>query len=250
MSEVVDYYGSSQIRKRDADGNLKSATDDDSSPSAPAESVLAAARKDIVRLDVGGTRYKVSRDTLMRCEGSMLANLVSGKWKEGNGEGEIFIDRDGGRFKYILDYLRSDRVYLPDLSDRSALQDEFDYFGINADMSKIFLKDDFVTISELGEEIKVHEAAIEQKKKKIAAIQESYVLTMKFAKNAKAGRKGMKMRFNKDVDKEMLRECLLSRGLYVACYSGREPNDEMVTLCAIGVKEKLMAGQKNQNPNA
>jgi hypothetical protein len=38
----------------------------------------------IVRLNVGGTRYDVSRDTLERFQDSMLASLVSKHWKEGN----------------------------------------------------------------------------------------------------------------------------------------------------------------------
>lgn len=103
-------------------------TSDDCPPSLRAKcSPLGGEPNPIIRLNVGGTRYEVSRDTLMRYERSMLASLVSGKWKEGDGDKEIFIDRDGTRFKYILDYLRSDRLHVPHLSDRSTLKDEFDF---------------------------------------------------------------------------------------------------------------------------
>ncbi|GAX22436.1 hypothetical protein FisN_14Hu050 [Fistulifera solaris] len=98
-------------------------------------------QKPTVRLNVGGMRYEVARDTLMFYEDSMLASLVSGRWKEGNGEDEIFIDRDGRRFGFLLNYLRSDRVYLSESSDQAALEDEFEYFGIDADMSKGFIEE-------------------------------------------------------------------------------------------------------------
>ena len=191
----------------------------------------------IVRLNVGGTRYEVSRDTLTRYEGSMLTSLLSGKWKEGEGgENEIFIDRDGRRFGYILDYLRSNRVYLPDLSDQSALKDEFEFFGIEADMSKVSVKDDFETIIELVDEIAEHEATIEQKKKKIAVIKESYRLANDFSSRAET--QGLYLRHNigKDVDKELLRSCLQSRGLHVVTY-GDESGVEYVDICTIGRKD-------------
>lgn len=55
----------------------------------------------IVRLNVGGVRYDVSRDTIERCEGSMLASLISDNWKEGNSDSNepIFIDRNGLLFQ-------------------------------------------------------------------------------------------------------------------------------------------------------
>jgi hypothetical protein len=55
----------------------------------------------IVRLNVGGNRYEAARDTPMRFEGSMLSSLISDGWKEGNGQNEMFFDRDGKLFAYI-----------------------------------------------------------------------------------------------------------------------------------------------------
>jgi hypothetical protein len=148
----------------------------------------------------------------------MLASLISGKWKEGDGESEIFIDRDGGRFKYVLDYLRSDRVSVIDRLDRAALQEEFDYFGIDADTSKIFMMDDFLSIDALAKEIKAYEAVIEEKKKTIAVIQESYRFAGKFATAVDLNGTCLKFELEKDVDKELIRGCLLSRGLSVVSY--------------------------------
>ena len=64
---------------------------------------------DRVVLNVGGTRFHTTVDTLSNGESCMLSNLVSGNWKEcGTGsDEEIFIDRDGTYFRYILNYFRS-----------------------------------------------------------------------------------------------------------------------------------------------
>ncbi|GAX22423.1 hypothetical protein FisN_14Hu037 [Fistulifera solaris] len=93
----------------------------------------------IVRLNVGGTRYDVSRDTLARCEGSMLASLISKQWKEGNLNEPIFIDRNGRLFEYILDYLRTNEVHLPLSVNRTAVEKEFDYYAIPVDWTQVHL---------------------------------------------------------------------------------------------------------------
>ncbi len=96
----------------------------------------------IVRLNVGGTRYDVSRSTLERCEGSMLISLISEYWKEGNSDEPIFIDRSGRMFEYVLEYLRTAKVYLPSsVISPLALQEEFDFYGIEVDMTKVHCTD-------------------------------------------------------------------------------------------------------------
>lgn len=64
---------------------------------------------DHVILNVGGARFHTTIDTLSRTESCMLSNLVSGNWKEcgAGSKDEIFIDRDGTYFRYILNYFRS-----------------------------------------------------------------------------------------------------------------------------------------------
>jgi hypothetical protein len=91
----------------------------------------------IVYLDVGGTLYKVSRDTLERHKGSMLATLVSNQWKEGTTNEPIFIDRNGRLFEYVLDYLRANKLYLPATVNLNAMMDEFVYYGVDVDMSNV-----------------------------------------------------------------------------------------------------------------
>lgn len=59
-----------------------------------------------VKLDVGGTVYRTAKDTLR--ESGYLSNLVEGNWLEKIvSEKEIFIDRDGFLFRYVLLYLRT-----------------------------------------------------------------------------------------------------------------------------------------------
>jgi hypothetical protein len=79
-----------------------------------------------IQFDVGGTLYKASRQTLTRFEGSMLASLTSDHLKEGKSNEPIFIDRGGRLFEYVLDYLHM---------SKAAFQKEFDFDGIDVDMS-------------------------------------------------------------------------------------------------------------------
>lgn len=106
---------------------------------------ISECKSKIVRLNVGGTRYDVSRDTLERCEGSMLASLISNHWREGITDEPIFIDRNGRIFEYILDYLRTDKVHLPSSVSPVALEEEFDFYGIDADMTKVHCMDAAMT---------------------------------------------------------------------------------------------------------
>ncbi|XP_065885242.1 uncharacterized protein [Dysidea avara] len=63
----------------------------------------------VIDLNVGGTRYSTSRSTLTKYPESMLGVMFSGRHDLETmkcNDGSFFIDRDGARFKYILDYLR------------------------------------------------------------------------------------------------------------------------------------------------
>ncbi|XP_065901875.1 uncharacterized protein [Dysidea avara] len=62
-----------------------------------------------VILDVGGTCYSTSRSTLTKYPESRLGVMFSGRHDLDtmkSSDGSFFIDRDGARFRYILDYLR------------------------------------------------------------------------------------------------------------------------------------------------
>ena len=62
--------------------------------------------QDRVVLNVGGTKFQTTMETLKNGESSFLASMVNNNWQESNPTDEIFIDRDGTHFRYILNHYR------------------------------------------------------------------------------------------------------------------------------------------------
>ncbi len=81
-----------------------------------------------VRFNVGGTRYEVSRSLLEMYPHTMLARSASELW-HADPDAEIFLERDGERFKYVLDFCRDQRVFLPFTIPAEALLADLDYYG-------------------------------------------------------------------------------------------------------------------------
>ena len=98
-----------------------------------------------VELDVGGTSYKVARDTLLRRTGSKLSTLVSEHIKKGNADihEPIFIDRNGRLFEYVLDYLRTNKLNLPRSVNHAAVKEEFQFYGLPTSAFGVFRHDTF-----------------------------------------------------------------------------------------------------------
>ena len=68
-----------------------------------------------VKLNVGGHYFTTSVQTLNKDSGSMLHAMFSGRFDTKPSEdGSYFIDRDGTHFRYILNYLRTGQLLLPD----------------------------------------------------------------------------------------------------------------------------------------
>ena len=90
-------------------------------------------RKGRVKLNVGGVKYETTLTTLtVEGDDSMLGSMFSGRHDlHPNDDGEIFIDRDGTHFGYILNMLRDANVEVP-AKDRAAFQAELAYHGITA----------------------------------------------------------------------------------------------------------------------
>ena len=86
-----------------------------------------------VTFNVGGTRYEVSRSLLEEYPNSMLYSLASGKWNEDPCSSEIFIERDGERFKYCLDFLRDRKAVLPLAVAKKVFLNDLEYYGIEVD---------------------------------------------------------------------------------------------------------------------
>ena len=68
---------------------------------------------EILKFNIGGKRYEVSRDMLeTNHQNTMLAKISSERWNQDNND-EIFIERDGDIFAFVLSYLRDGKAYLP-----------------------------------------------------------------------------------------------------------------------------------------
>ena len=68
-----------------------------------------------VNLNVGGYCFKTSVQTLTKDPNTMLAAMFSGKFEMKPCEdGAFFIDRDGTHFRFILNYLRTGKLTLPE----------------------------------------------------------------------------------------------------------------------------------------
>ncbi len=72
--------------------------------------MLLEKKMTAITLNVGGIHYTTTIDILTRYKDSMLALMFSGQWnmkqEEVDEDGNIFIDRDGILFKYVLEYLQ------------------------------------------------------------------------------------------------------------------------------------------------
>jgi hypothetical protein len=68
-----------------------------------------------IKLDVGGTVFKTSLETLTKESDSMLASMFSGRFgMKAQDDGSFFIDRDPTHFRYILNFLRTGKIIVPD----------------------------------------------------------------------------------------------------------------------------------------
>lgn len=76
--------------------------------------VIANNNNDPIVLDVGGREFVVDRKTLTTVDGSMLSAQFSGNIPlKKTEENRIFLDRDPEIFGHMLNYLRSERKFLP-----------------------------------------------------------------------------------------------------------------------------------------
>ena len=81
-------------------------------------------------------------------------------------------------------------------------------------------------------------------------MKESYRLANAFSRLADTNERNYwQLNIDKDVDKELLRGCLKSRGLHVVSYTNKDADSTQVNVCVNGMKEiydpKL---KKNNDP--
>lgn len=87
---------------------------------------------DVIVLNVGGQIYSTFRSTLARFSDSIFAKMLE---QEGlvfkDEQNNFFFDRDGCMFRYILNFLRTGKLALPnDFKDFQQLFQEADFFGL------------------------------------------------------------------------------------------------------------------------
>lgn len=105
---------------------------------------------DIVHLNVGGTRFSTSRQTLTWIPDSFFTALLSGRIPSLRDEtGAIFIDRDPQNFSIILNYLRTKDINLQ-ITDLRILRQEAEYYGITPLVKRLLLCED-ITQSSCGD---------------------------------------------------------------------------------------------------
>ena len=95
----------------------------------------------IIHLNVGGTLYTTTKETLTKCEPSGLRKVFNCDVPEcpKDKDGNYFIDADGPLFRYILNYLRtvdpmsfnSGFIILPtDFQELRQLEAEAEFYGL------------------------------------------------------------------------------------------------------------------------
>jgi BTB/POZ domain len=82
----------------------------------------------IVKFNVGGKRFDVSRSLINAFPHTMLSKVASETWQKADDD-PIFIDRDCERFHYVLDYMRDGYTSIPFNITRDAVLNELSYFG-------------------------------------------------------------------------------------------------------------------------
>ena len=83
----------------------------------------------VVTFNVGGRKYDVSSSLLSQYPKSMLA-IKALKLNQYDYQKTIYIERDGERFGYCLDYLRDQKCNLPLTISRDSLLADLRYYGI------------------------------------------------------------------------------------------------------------------------
>jgi len=86
---------------------------------------------DMIYLNVGGVQYSTTRSTLTKYPNSMIGAMFKPYPAQVDKDGRFFIDRNGPMFEYILQFLRSGELTLPDgFKNHQLLKCEVDYYQI------------------------------------------------------------------------------------------------------------------------
>ena len=101
----------------------------------------------MVKLNVGGHYFTTSLQTLIKDPNSMLAVMFSGEFDMKPAEdGAFFIDRDGTHFRFILYYLRTGQLSLPEgATALKELEAEAKFYQIQGILAELSLMTESLT---------------------------------------------------------------------------------------------------------
>lgn len=108
----------------------------------------------MIKLNVGGTIYLTTRDTLTSRGDCMLSTMVAHPNPARIVDGAYFIDRDPVIFRWLLNYFRGSNVLPPkNSSELEQLREEADFFSVFGLSTRIqhllcpsFKKEDHITV--------------------------------------------------------------------------------------------------------
>ena len=108
-----------------------------------------------VNLNIGGQHFTTSIQTLTKDPDSMLAAMFSGRFELNPCEdGAFFIDRDGTHFRYILNYLRSGKLNLPENTTfEKELLEEAEFYQIQGMIDELLPNESTLAAASIPTEI-------------------------------------------------------------------------------------------------
>ena len=89
----------------------------------------------VLNIDVGGQKFRVLRETVMKYANSLLAQVITGKdiYHMIVIDGCYFFDRNPQYFSVILDHMRIGKLFLPPNLLQDQLQEELKFWKIDID---------------------------------------------------------------------------------------------------------------------
>ncbi|RWS29117.1 hypothetical protein B4U80_01432 [Leptotrombidium deliense] len=100
---------------------------------------------ELIHLNVGGTKFLTSKQTLTSVSDTFFTSLLSGRiasFKDDSGA--IFIDRDPQLFSIVLNYLRTRQLIIENSYNLDAVKHEAEFYGISPLVKRLQVYDELI----------------------------------------------------------------------------------------------------------